>query len=220
MIRQTKYFLPAICASLLSNAAALAQKPSEIPPPAPPFVARVPQNGTWEIVSEFPESTPPATSGPIPEKSVKFTKFGEITRQEITFLNGDTTEKWLAGVMYLWKPKGQDAIITDASTADGYDSAQNRNFPGVGWVSLSSFEGITNFEKQTCYHYKNSDREAWISCANNLPVAFTDRGVLKRYTFLPPPSQPLTLPPNFQSAWDAAMKIITRRNQLQKELFP
>ena len=211
--------LAAIIALAASLAAAGAQSLSDIPPPRNPVVAPLPAMGAWTVTADFSgrgrNAAPP---DPGAESSVEYTKVNDVTRIDITCVNGEKTERWQAGTMVLWRPSGQAPIVTDASNVDGYDPAERTRFPGVGWVQIKYYDNPVLFEKQPCYHYVTEGREAWIDCKTQTPVAYRQNGVLWRYSYLPPPTGPMVLPPDFQAAWDRAIKIINRRSQLQKDL--
>jgi len=199
--------------------AALAEKTPDVPPPKIPFVAQLPANAAWTITATLPVPKPD-TAVLRQEAFVRYTKTGDTLRREVTDTAGEKSETWQIGTYRLWKPADQEPIISEASLTDGFEPLRARAFPGVSWVSSATYDQPVYYEKQACYHYASDGREAWIACDTMLPLAYTSGGVLHRYAFLPPPSAPLSLPADFQRTWDTAMKIITRRTQLQKDLLP
>lgn len=189
--------------------------------PQPPFLAPLPDDAAWTVTADLGVSREPVDPSNWQERIVETTRSGTLMRQNVTYANGETTQRWLDGTLMLWKPSGSGVAVSDISLSEEENSVvRNWLFPGVHWVGAHTYHDTLDFDKIPCHHHISGTREAWIDAHTKLPVAFREDGILYRFIFHSAPVSRLTLPGEFQAARDRAEKIAMRRKQLAKDLLP
>lgn len=199
-----------------------AQSLKEVPPPTPPFVAKVPENVDWIVAPKNP--LPPIPPPAVPDGIVRAdrrvlkvhtTKTGKTKRDLISTADGKTTERWYVDSYYFWTPPGEEVSVSDfggiESNPLNVDPAPPFGFPGVGWVKLENYDKAELFDKIPCYHYTTEGIEAWIDIQTRLPVAYKSGADFYQFKFNAPPDRPLTLPPAYEKVWKAVQDLLERR---------
>jgi hypothetical protein len=114
-------------------------------------------------------------------------------------------------------------------------------FPSFWWLGLSCYKDVVKVNGRSCYHFHvipppqpvrkahmteeeemklpavviTQEKEAWIDVETKLPVALGVEGLIYTYTFLPPPTSPLTLPQTMQTEITRQNSGIERLRKLQ-----
>lgn len=179
----------------------------KVPPPAPPFLRAAPANAAWVI--SYP--TDSGVNDPKAKliKEVDVAKAGDVERLTIVLSDGTTrNDTWFCKGVQLYKqPNASDAIGSNPFGTLKPTPGQ-MDFVDVAWVGPSHFVGKTQLDKQPCYYYvmdtEFGKREAWIDVATGWPAAYRadDKLGLRTYRFTAATESSLTLPPEFQDAYD------------------
>ncbi|MEO7933409.1 MAG: hypothetical protein ABIT76_09655 [Chthoniobacterales bacterium] len=203
-----------------------AQSLEEIPPPAPPLVAPVPQKADWTVTVQLPPLLPPK-DGTTTRQDKRITKVhsnrtGKLRRDRVSAADGTTVENWYADTLLLWPSNDGEVAASDLSgipldTEDPSPSVP-RGFPGTGWIKLEYYDKVVLVEKRPYYHYVHGNTEAWIDVETKLPLAYKFSNTPYRYTFNEPPVEPLILPLPYQKTLDICEKDSAYRKQVENDL--
>jgi hypothetical protein len=156
------------------------------------------------------------------------TKTGS-TRYEITAkANGDKVQRWCVGsIQALIIPGVKDPQLAVTlgprlSALTNYVDYSKSDFPGFDWISRSNYVGVQMTEGVPCIVFQQATSDsasqsapattgtgaapaanvAFISQEGRLPVLLLLGGESTLYQFRPPPTGPLTPPPNIQALFD------------------
>lgn len=216
--------LSMLLATSLLTAMARAQDPAQIPPPKLPLVAPVPTNADWTVTVKYPAASPSRPGHPDGRLiSVHSTKTGSLKRDLISYAGGKLDENWYANSLLLYANTQGGVSVNDVDgdpppdKADPNPSVAN-GFPGVAWLRLDRYDRVVSYDKQPCYHYADEKSEAWIDIGTGLPVAYQSGDLVFCFTFNASPSRPLTLPPEYQKAFEFCQGAIDRRREASKVL--
>jgi hypothetical protein len=147
-----KLILPALFGFCLSLLPGEGQSGNTIPPPAPPFIAPIPDNTIWTIKvvtgAASPGKTVPGTR--VADKLVG-TKSGDLREVVSTWTDGSQSETWYSNHFRLEKTPGSDEIQITALPPNG--AAGSEDFIGLGWLSLATYTGIETINGHDCYHF-------------------------------------------------------------------
>jgi len=215
-----------------------AQNLKDYPPPKPPLVPPLPENADWVVSIQTPkpqiqEAAPPPKPAPGGISQVHTVKTGATACVQTTYSDGTTEECWLTRDMYL-APNSQNTRITllplrdaaavfeknmsESGTADT-SPRSFAGFAGMAWLKQEYFDQVVLYGKRPCYHYVFPEKlDAWVDVGTGLPAAYRDQttGTTYLYSFSPPPTSPMTLPPRYQEVCDQFEKMEQRRRLLEK----
>lgn len=210
----------AIC-GLISCALALpclGQTKIDVPPPASPFVAPIPEFADWSVVTTHSnpsgKATPEETSKPLVVQTVR-TK--DIRKQRTTMPIGDTVELWMLGTLFFTTSENGRVAVSDLMDNIGFEPSSLNTFPGFTWLSSSNYLGTRTVEKGTYYYFAQSGKEAWIDIQSKLPFALSDDSGYTRYTFAAPPTAPLVLPTAMQQRYEKFARLVQRVNKIAED---
>jgi hypothetical protein len=74
--------------------------------------------------------------------------------------------------------------------------AELHRFPFLECVTPDNYKGVDKYRGTPCFHYQDSNGEAWIQIDSIRPLAAKVNGSEIEYKILPPPSQALVPPPD------------------------
>jgi hypothetical protein len=172
--------------------------PASAPAPGPP--------GSPAIAQPGGRSSSPAV------RKIDVTATGNLCRSVATYSDGKTAEIWWlkspqwvlfdrrdsAGVGVLTNPMMMANLRPDAALFD--------------WVNSRSFIKRSSYRGKDCDQYEAEfppanhppgvnppavPHHAWVESQTGLPIALDDGVALYLFTFNPPPTVPLTMPPRF-----------------------
>ena len=171
--------------------------------------------------------------------SIESTRNGDLKRDIITYQAGNREEVWYfqSNVLVSNRPGKvvvQDLTsLDDSSTSEGVfkllgNTFKSPEYPGLKWLDKANYNGVALFNKIPCYHYvlrgKDADSgldivaaEAWINAQTGAPVAYVAEGALYVYRPGAPPTEPLTLPPDFEKAYQRVKQMQDRRKRLEAD---
>ncbi|CAN5688848.1 hypothetical protein BH09VER1_BH09VER1_03870 [soil metagenome] len=195
---------------LLSGA--FGQEPA-LPPPKDPILHRVAPVGSWTTSFQYEpdtgkgEKTAPALPpDPNQIKSVTVIKVHRTYCEQTLFLSGLKEEKWTFDGAQLRKVPGTDIIVPiTASTAEipqaNYSDYGQRDFPELGWISRSNYQGVQVYQGKPAYFFEEKDSNgrqltAFLSEAQ-LPLFFSDQAIKRTYSYNPTPAETLKPPAEF-----------------------
>jgi len=201
---------------------------ADVPPPAPPFVAPVPESADWVLTVKPPaQPSPGGSAGGHPEwriQEVHSTVSGNRKRDVITYGNGTKAERWFMDNLLFWK-SADGSVIANNLSSNSADPAMVANTPSIGagffgtdWLKLPFYDGVVAVEKRPCYHFVHQNKEAWIDVKTKLPVACKLGGVVYLFAFNAPPSDGLILPPEFKKAWEDYQAMLNRGKAFQQSI--
>jgi hypothetical protein len=192
----------------------------DVPTPAPPFLAPVPDYGHWMVTFKNKEAAPaasPATplvpaaapskpgtppapvSSPAPDdaslKSIETIKTGDLRGVTLTFADGKSKQYTCQGDWVLCSsPKGpQLSIANPASGPYIYYTTGFILLDGMT-INMSTFKETEKHNGVLAFHYKSGDADVWIDTSTMLPVGAKQNGVEVSYQFLTPPPRPFPIP--------------------------
>lgn len=196
-----------------------AQARIDVPPPASPFIAPIPEFADWTVVTtQGKTDSKPLASGESPKPSIiQTTRTREVRRQRSTFPNGESLELWMLGTLFFTTGENGRVAISDLMDNVGFEPSSLNAFPGFSWLSLSNYAGTRTVEKGTYYYFTQSGKEAWIDITSKLPFALNDGTSYTRYTFAAPPTAPLALPEAMQSRYDRFARLMQRVNRIDAD---
>lgn len=185
--------------------------------PTPPRFAH------WRISYTYPENTPPGSNLPV---STEYQITGDLASATVKYASGTVEPTYQVGKYQLRQSAASPRIFRkDLDQSENAEELYRRAYPGFDWVKPEYFAGVESKFGEECAFYIWREREsgaatpampppeggseptaasaedapaAWISLKTGLPVAFQRGGVLGRYTFLPKPNRPISLPSSFQ----------------------
>jgi len=157
-----------------------AQDSNEVPPPAPPFLAPIPDVTacTVKVTSQLPDGKPP--EGIRSVKQMVNIKSGG-TRVLICFwTDGSQTQTWFVNGYCIEKTQGGGQI--QVTPLSGAADSRNTDFPGFEWLSLANYSGLENKNGKRCYKFKAEVKQtgqrvtvdylAYIDVKTKLPVSW------------------------------------------------
>lgn len=234
---------------LLGQAYPQADRPPLPDAPSDPLLQAAPDFSQWEITFTSPKdpnrqttakSTGEAATAICPGKSVT-TKTRQIVHEEVTGLDGQTTENWHIGTLQYARPPGQTVWFeSDAGRlADGtaidanYSPLPASGFRDLDWISRTSFLGTVKFHDHDCLIFTPHDvpndisfdrvhllstweslpTVACIDAVTRLPVLVRIRGETRKFTFCDPPAEMQTLPSDLAEQVKKAEEARTRLHQ-------
>jgi hypothetical protein len=194
-------------------------------PPTPPFVAPVPENAQWIItVSSATGAGAPAGAK---LQEIRVVKTGITKHDTFVYSDGSTDETWYIGNKALMSDTfvKTNIYLTEFSSHDftgAGDPVRSLGFTGMDWLQSKFFDKIVAYQNVACYHYRLPSRsasvEAWVNVKSKQPVAYQINSMLYVYSFSPPPTTPLVLPPAYQAVWDKSLEIKKRQDQYARDL--
>ena len=224
MNKPSRLFL-VLCWAL--TGAAIAQSPNTDKPPAPPFVAPMPDNSIWTITVTNPGASPNATVGGRVVNQFINTKSGS-TRKVISIWSDSTrSEIWFWRGYRLEQNPGSSAILV-TKIANGHDY-QDVDFIDLDWLGTSNYVGVEDQNGHSCYHFKTQvkmavqnlivDYSAYMDVKTKRPVAW-DSGPnhfeLSSFA-LRKPDEPLVLPEAYTVQLKAYLVAAQAANPYKKQ---
>lgn len=216
---------------------------SSFPPPRAPFINAVPDKASWTIQPQEFSPSESKDAEPVRLKprvaSIESVRTGDLKRDFITYQSGNREEIWYFQNNVLVSNRPGKVVVQDLTSLD--DSGTNEGvfrllgnafkspgYPGFKWVDKAHYSGVVLFNKIPSYHYvlkgKAADSgqevvaaEAWINAQTGAPVAYVAEGALYVYRPGPPPVDSLTLPPDFEKAYQRVKQMQDRRKRLEAD---
>jgi len=163
---------------------------------------------------------------PTSPRKILTTKTGNIIHEETVDVAGNKTDKWQEGSTLYLKPKNQahwgvssSAFRHNNPKDDPFENPLPANgFHDLDWITKDTFTGSIQSAQSTLLifvpmgadkvdlsdpkksqdHLDSLQEVAYIDAQTRLPVSLRIGKVVRTYTFLPPPSSMLALPPDLQ----------------------
>jgi hypothetical protein len=183
----------------------------KVPPPAPPYLQAAPATAAWVIT--YPTDTTSTGSKAKLIKEVDVAKAGDVQRITIGLNDGTTqNDTWFCKGIRLYKQPGASDAIGSTPFGTLKPTPGQMDFVDVAWIGPAHFVGKTKLGKTPCYYYVMDTElgklEAWIDVATGLPAAYRadDKLGMRTYRFTSATESTLTLPPEFQDAYDRYAK--------------
>ncbi|MEI8340807.1 MAG: hypothetical protein WCH43_04615, partial [Verrucomicrobiota bacterium] len=151
-------------------------------------------------------------------QKVEIVRKNNIRRNRITWSNGLTTETWQLdslGVQVFEDPNNHGVYVISKNDAiTTFLISVNFDASSFAWINESAFKGFTTYSGKKCRQYlafvprrqfpgtsappptplAPVENKALIDETTLLPVTLDDTLTFCRFTFLPPPSEPIVMP--------------------------
>ena len=188
----------------------------------------------WRIEFSYPTATVSGTTGGKTSntgrrlKTVEATQDSELQRLRLTWDDGAKTEQWkVKQLHYILVENPNTGSVAPLQEGDSIAKQKNLLCDESAFTWLASHHlqesKPLKFQNKNCFHYKATvttrfhdnaaseapvNYEAWIDEETLLPVGLSINGDLRLFTFLPPPTERLTLPPKFKKLIDYYKRIM------------
>ncbi|OJV04631.1 MAG: hypothetical protein BGO12_14415 [Verrucomicrobia bacterium 61-8] len=194
--------------------------PAQDEAPATP-ITRPSGTMRWTLTFRDSPPFPQAGNNPYQVASIDISRSDQISRELVTFRNGEKQEYWRSGNTLF----GFDAatkrlnVLAEDPISPPY-SYSSPGFYGLDQVQLSHDQGVAEFDGARCLYFKGvrkagvtgsfdsevvnsapSGYEAWFDWKTGLPKAYRENGRTLLYTFFPLPEEP-GLPSEVRDAWE------------------
>jgi len=216
---------------------------SSFPAPRAPFINAVPDRASWTIAPQESSPSESKEAGPVRLKprvaSIESVRTGELKRDVITYQSGNREEIWYFQNQALLSSRPGKVVVQglssleDSGASEGVfrllgNTFKSPGYPGFKWLDKTHYNGVVLFNKTPSYHYvlkgKDADSgqeivaaEAWINAQTGAPVAYVSEGALYVYRLSAPPTDSLTLPPDFEKAYLRVKQTEDRRKRLEAD---
>lgn len=243
----SRFFPLLLIAVLVGMVPALAQKKGdEIPPPSAPFFTAPPWGSAWSmnVTYNVPDKSAKgeaAVPRPLtdPEKNVLPDSMqirlggNKVVEGIITYGNGRKETYYISQGMLFQKYMNNNLVsVSPAAEGDAaFDSTdigttpalfRISKFPGTGWLSLATYQGIELIDKEPCYKYAMTTsavdgfadihRQTWIRVSDGYPVQARINNTLLRFSPVALLAENILLPPEYQAM---AQKVDNQRKAME-----
>jgi hypothetical protein len=184
----------------------------DFPPlPSGPLLQKMADYSAVQITYSYPEApAKPAPGGwgpPGPDRSptspirqLTLTRTKPIWHALRIDIYGNTMGEWYTGRHDFYEAVGfPEPLLHDPSpsqiNAQGLPDFRRVDFPDMDWVSSQTYAGVESVGGRQCLIFKKNNMTAWIDLESRLPVQWQQGGEIRTFQQLPPPTEPLVLPP-------------------------
>ena len=208
-------------------------------PPKPWVHTKMSDFACWKIDFRYADATSKPKPGPRPLRlqTVLVTKTHNIKQQQNVYENGLTSEQWVDRTTVMKSQPGSSKI-----TVDLFRTGTSEDLPEFGWLTRTNYIGKKQVDGQNCLLFQeqmpalkfndpdtyslllSSDPKsellhematiiAAVNPATMLPVSLQVNADARFYTFLPPATETLAIPPQFAAVEAESQARFRERNK-------
>lgn len=194
------------------------------PLPNGPLVRRAPDFSKWQIDFYYTRASDKGgkASAPAPNlkdpavlanmtqpKQLTVTRTKPLWHAVLLLANGSRRESWFDGAYRYEVHPENHSVVPIAQFNPGYNPAfldySSSDFPDIDWVSPQTYLGTQSGTIYWVFKQGDDDTMAWIDLTTRLPARWQNANEIRVFKFLPPPTEPLQLPPDV-AALSAGLK--------------